>query len=68
MAASKRPASDAATRNESDEHLVRSMIALADEHRANCPGPDCTLTLSSLVILLDRAGIELTPDEVGRFL
>lgn len=59
----------AATRNEADEHLVRSMIALADDHRANChDGSGCTITLSSLAILLDRAGIKLTPDEVGRFL
>jgi len=56
------------TRSAEDDYILRVVLALADEHRMNCPGASCTITLTSLVVLLQRAGIHLTPEEYGRLL
>ena len=57
-----------AERSVEDDYLVRTALQLADDHRERCPGAACTVTLTSLAVLLQRAGIHLTPGEYGRLL
>jgi hypothetical protein len=49
------------------ELLKRNAIRLADHHREHCDGATCNVMLSMLVELLDRAGIETTPEERSHF-
>jgi hypothetical protein len=49
-----------------DETLKRNVLGLADHHRATCDGPDCTVSLALLGVLLDRASIGVTEEEARR--
>lgn len=50
-----------------DLALKKNALRLADDHRQKCES-DCTVSLALLKVLLERAGIELTPEEGRRFL
>lgn len=50
------------------ELIKQNTIKLADEHRENCAGRECTISLYLLQRLLELAGIELTEDEELKFL
>jgi hypothetical protein len=49
-----------------DVVLKNNVLALAEEHRKNCAGEECTISLVLLGALLKRAGIELAPDEAEK--
>jgi hypothetical protein len=51
-----------------DELLKVNAIRLADDHRKKCDGAECNIMLSVLAMLLYRAGIQLTSDELRKFL
>lgn len=50
------------------ELIKQNTIKLADEHRENCAGRECVISLYLLQRLLELAGIELTEDEKLKFL
>lgn len=56
------------TSSASDKSLLENCLKLADEHRKVCEGADCTVQLSLLLTLLNKAGIEVPKDLVSRFM
>lgn len=47
-----------------DKLLLLNAIRLADHHRATCEGETCNISLSLLLELLQRAGIDAASDVV----
>ncbi len=50
-----------------DELLKINAIRLVNDHKANCGGEFCRVSLMLIAVLLDRAGIKLTDDERKMF-
>lgn len=51
-----------------DSWIKLEMLFFADEHRKNCKGEDCTHSLFCMALLLARAKIGLSKEELERFL
>lgn len=51
-----------------NEFLYLNALRLADDHRKHCEGATCNISLSVILNLLHKAGIEVPQDEVNRFL
>jgi len=51
-----------------DEIILENTLRLADHHRAHCDGEACDISLSFLLELLERAGINIPPDCAARFI
>lgn len=51
-----------------NEHIYLNALRLADDHRKHCEGESCNISLSLMLSLLHKAGIEVPKDEVSRFL
>ena len=49
------------------EVLKENAIRLAQEHRKNCPGESCDISLMMFLLLLDRAGIQVSDEEMKNF-
>lgn len=43
--------------------ILTILMELVKDHRAHCHGPDCQIMLSPLIVMFERAGIQLTAEE-----
>lgn len=50
-----------------DGILKENIIKLVIEHKAECLDPECGISLHLVHVLLTKAGIKLTKDEVKYF-
>jgi hypothetical protein len=51
-----------------DEVILKNLLRLADHHREHCDGATCNVSLSFLLEVLQRAGIEVPADQRSRFI
>ena len=54
--------------SDTNETLKLNAINIAKHHKKHCNGANCLVSLISLRLLLARAGIELTNEEIEVFI
>lgn len=66
----KLAAGKARTHLHADDHdrLIENALQLADAHRKECIGAECTISLHSLYRLLVLGGFELKQEHFARFM